>query len=97
MGSRVTDFLFAKPCFLYGLGRVVDLGANFDQYNRSLTPQEADQWALASDWAVVRQDLANAWYQVQDPGLTTELETVTLQDPALLAAAWSFLESAPSR
>ena len=57
-----TDFLFASPSFLTGAGRVMDLAAaleNYD-YNISATPEEADAWAIASDWQVVGQDLARA-------------------------------------
>ena len=60
-GTR-TDFLFASPSFLTGAGRVLDLGASLEHYsyNISLTPEEADSWALANDWRVVGQDLAKA-------------------------------------
>lgn len=57
-----TDFLFAKPSFLTGAGRTIDLAALLEQYsyNISATPQEADAWATANDWAVVGQDLKRA-------------------------------------
>lgn len=57
-----TDFLFAKPGFLTGAGRTLDLAAVLEQYsyNFSATPREADAWATANDWAVVGQDLRRA-------------------------------------
>lgn len=57
-----TDFLFAKPSFLTGLGRTIDLGAVLERssYNISTTSPEADSWAIANDWLVVGQDLRSA-------------------------------------
>ncbi len=57
-----SDFLFASPSFVTGAGRVLDLGAALEyySYNLSLTPAEADRWAIANDWRVVGQDLAKA-------------------------------------
>ena len=55
-----TDFLFAQPFFASGIGRVLDMWGEFDDYNRSETPAEADARALASDWIVVGQDILDA-------------------------------------
>lgn len=54
----MTDFLFANPSFLTGAGRVIDLGAalQHSSYNMSRTPAEADQRAIAQDWAAVGKD-----------------------------------------
>ena len=61
MGNKVkSDFLFAQPSFASGAARVLDLFGQFDEYNRSETPEEADAKAIASDWIVVGQDLADA-------------------------------------
>lgn len=61
MGNKVkSDFLFAQPSFASGAARVFDLFGQFDEYNRSETPEEADAKAIASDWMVIGQDLANA-------------------------------------
>jgi hypothetical protein len=55
-----SDFLFAQPSFASGVARVFDLFGQFDEYNRSETPEEADAKAIASDWIVVGQDIADA-------------------------------------
>lgn len=55
-----SDFLFAQPSFLSGAGRVIDLWGQFDEYNRSETPAEADGKAIAADWLVVGQDIQDA-------------------------------------
>jgi hypothetical protein len=61
MGNKVkSDFLFAQPSFASGAARVFDLFGQFDEYNGSETPEEADAKAIASDWIVVGQDLADA-------------------------------------
>jgi hypothetical protein len=61
MGIRVkSGFLFADPSFMSGAARVFDLWAQFDDYNRSDTPAEADAKAIAADWLVVGQDISDA-------------------------------------
>jgi len=53
----MSDFLFARPSFLSGAARVLDLGATFDQYNQSRTGEEADAIALFNDFRAVGLDL----------------------------------------
>jgi hypothetical protein len=66
MGRKVqSDFLFAEPSFMSGAGRIIDLWGQFDDYNRSDTPAEADAKAIASDWLVVGQDIQDAVEQNQ--------------------------------
>jgi hypothetical protein len=61
MGNKVkSDFLFAQPSLAAGVARVFDLWGQFDDYNRSETPLEADAKAIASDWLIVGQDLSDA-------------------------------------
>jgi hypothetical protein len=57
MGS---DFLFAQPSFLSGMARLFDFAAAFDEYNRSLTPADADRRATRSDFIITGQDIAYA-------------------------------------
>jgi len=56
-----TDFLFARPSFWSGVGRLLDLWGKFDDYNVSQTTQEADMRALYSDWRITGQDLRDSW------------------------------------
>jgi hypothetical protein len=61
MGNEVkSDFLFAQPSLASGAARVLDLWGQFDEYNRSETTLEADARAIAADWLIVGQDLADA-------------------------------------
>ena len=52
-----TSFLFANPSFLEGIARVIDLGSTLDEYNRSLTPEQADYFAIRSDWELIGEDI----------------------------------------
>ena len=60
LGVSVSDFLFAKPSFLAGVGRAIDIGGVFDDYNLTETPRQADARAMAADWQVVGDDLRAA-------------------------------------
>jgi hypothetical protein len=57
----MTDFLYARPSILEGIGRNIDLFGVMNNYNLSNNGKEADAIALASDWAAVYQDLYNAF------------------------------------
>lgn len=56
-GKRVSDFLFARPSFFEGMGRIIDFGGTLTAFNISRTPEEADARALFEDWRVVGNDL----------------------------------------
>ncbi len=55
-----SDFLFAQPSFASGAARLLDMWGQFDDYNRSDTPAQADAKAIAADWLIVGQDLSDA-------------------------------------
>jgi hypothetical protein len=55
-----TDFLFAKPSFLSGVARILDLFGIFDAYNESRKPIEADASAMYADWRMIGQDIMDA-------------------------------------
>ena len=56
--------LFARPSFLSGAARSLDLGATYTQYNVLPTPEEADCAALRSDWAAVGEDIRTAMIEL---------------------------------
>lgn len=60
MGEKYSTFLFPEPSALYGWARLLDLGAQLDSYNVSLTPEIADALALHCDWSAVGDDLRTA-------------------------------------
>jgi hypothetical protein len=68
----MTDFLFARPSFLSGMARVLDLGATFDTYNRSPTGKDADNIAIYNDFKAVGDDLRRALRQEMGKGKEAE-------------------------
>lgn len=58
--SDLSTFLFARPSFLEGAARVMDLGNTLSDYNFSATEQEADTIACACDWRQVAEDMWRA-------------------------------------
>jgi hypothetical protein len=56
----VTDYLYARPSFIGGMAKVLDLGDTLTMYNASRTPAEADYRATKCDWAVVGKDLRDS-------------------------------------
>ncbi len=52
--------LYAKPSFLEGVARLVDIAGTLDEYNYSDSDDEADSRALQSDWEAVGNDLHSA-------------------------------------
>jgi hypothetical protein len=52
--------LFAKPSFVEGISRILDLGNTLQKYNTSENEIEADARALKSDWEVIGNDLKSS-------------------------------------
>ncbi len=57
MGDFST-FLFARPSMAEGIGRILDFGDTLTEYNRSLTPQQADRIAIGCDWHRIGLDIS---------------------------------------
>lgn len=56
-----SDFLFALPSFIRGMGKCLDLGATGSKiYNSSTSESLADYKATMSDWNVVGKDMRKA-------------------------------------
>ena len=55
--NQYTNLLFSQPSLTEELGRAIDIGGNFDDYNYSASGEEADRIAIASDWYAVGADL----------------------------------------
>ena len=53
----MTDYLYAKPDFLLGIARVLDLGSTLNVYNESPTPELADYNAAIADSMAVAGDM----------------------------------------
>lgn len=55
-----TDLLYARPSVLEGVARLFDLAGALDEYNTSVSAEEADILALRSDWYAIGQDAREA-------------------------------------
>lgn len=58
--KSLSFYLFAKPGFNEGMGRVLDIGSVMDIYNENKTGTEADYKALLADWLMVGNDIKNS-------------------------------------
>ena len=58
--NEYSDLLFADPSFLGGAARALDIGAVLVEFNRSMTPEQADYNAISADWRAVGDDLRRA-------------------------------------
>lgn len=56
----LTTFLYARPSFLEGVGRILDLANTLSEYNVSPAPEQADAYAVSSDWRAVGEDIRGA-------------------------------------
>lgn len=56
----MSDFLFARPSFWEGLGRLIDFGGTLTEFNSALSGPQADRYAIGQDWRAVGNDLRNA-------------------------------------
>jgi hypothetical protein len=67
MGERMNTLLFkrsarlfAKPSFMEGFARAIDIGATLNEYKRNVTEAKADYEALKSDWYAVGDSIYEA-------------------------------------
>lgn len=60
-----SDFLFARPSFLEGVGRIVDISGSLNTYNESRSNEDADARAIRQDWEAVGHDVGVALEQVR--------------------------------
>lgn len=56
--------LFARPSFLEGYARAIDLGGTLTEYNRNQTGEEADEKAISTDWLAVGDSISSAMQSV---------------------------------
>jgi hypothetical protein len=57
----MTDFLYARPSVIEGIGRNIDFFGVLNYYNYSRSVAEADRKAYYSDWLMVYNDLIKAY------------------------------------
>ena len=68
---RYTDYLFARPSFLEGVGRLFDVAGALNEYNIVPPREVANARALLADWMAVAADFRSAVAQF-DPHAASE-------------------------
>ncbi len=74
--SSLSRFLFARPSFLEGFARTLDMAGTLNLYNYSTTEKQADSLALRADWRAVGEDIRKVEYDEYLRLLTEELAHV---------------------
>jgi hypothetical protein len=57
----MTDYLYARPSILEGIGRNFDFFGGLNRYNFSKSDLEADKKAIMSDWLAIYGDMQKAY------------------------------------
>lgn len=61
-----SDYLFARPSFLEGVGRIIDLSNSLNAHHYSLANgAEADARAIRADWKAIGHDVRVALEQLR--------------------------------
>ena len=55
--GNLSSFLFVRPSFVEGAGRLLDFAGAMNEYNSSSSTEEADAVALEADWTAIANDL----------------------------------------
>ena len=58
---NMTDFLYARPSILEGIGRNIDFFGSLNSYNYSENGEDADKIAIASDLLAIYKDFHEAF------------------------------------
>ncbi len=64
--NGLTDYFFAMPSFWSGVGRTIDMGGQFDEYNWTGDPHEDDATAIFCDFRAVGMDIMTACSRFED-------------------------------
>lgn len=58
--------LGARPSFVEGVSQILDFGGTMNEYNQSMTPEQADYFALLADWRLIGVDIQGALLHYAD-------------------------------
>lgn len=75
--GKYLGFLYADPSFTEGMARILDFGDTLTEYNRSLSPEQADAIAVTADWNAVIDDLATVMAQPDKDLGTAKFEALS--------------------
>ena len=91
--NRFSEWLFARPSFLEGVTRALDLGGTLQEYNFASGDAESDWLALRADWLAIADDFHTA---LLDEAREAELnEDLLARAHAVLRPAEQFATSLP--
>ena len=76
--GRCYAFINARPSFIEGFARVLDLGGTLTEYNQSLNGEQADSIALTMDWCAIGEDFREAM-KVLAPQTGIQVQDAKLQ------------------
>ena len=82
--KRYSYCLGARPSFLEGIARLMDLGNSLNEYKSYPSGVEADHAAIARDWAMIGLDFRNAIAEFEGeeadhfPGRTVEEKGISV-------------------
>ncbi len=71
-GSTSRVYLYSTPSFLKGVARLTDVFNQLDEYYQFDSGEEADYYALLSDWLSVGDDLDYALSAYREAALGSE-------------------------
>jgi hypothetical protein len=54
--NEFSSILFARPSFAEGASRILDFGNLLNEYNHSLSADQADELAIRADWLAIGED-----------------------------------------
>lgn len=61
-----SNYLFARPSFVEGVGRIVDVSNSLNTYNQSRSGAEADAHAIREDWKALGHDVRVSLEQLRE-------------------------------
>ncbi len=64
--NTMATFLYARPSFCGGLATAIDIGGTLVEYNRSMSPEQADAIATLIDWYFVGEDVRAGMNQMAE-------------------------------
>lgn len=73
--NSLSTFLYARPSLIEGVARLIDFGNTLQEYNTSLTGEQADALAFAVDWQVIGDEFRSVMlsYEQLEAQITDEL------------------------
>ena len=79
-----STYLFARPSWIEGAARAMDLGGTLQEYNYAPSGSDADTLAMMADWQAIGDDLRKAVENIGSEAKVEISEQLLLQANNLL-------------